>query len=59
LKQQGGILSTEEAQQFIKQPFADEAVQLRIWDDRAKIPGVTTPGLNHFAEIIAAVVRPD
>jgi phosphonate degradation associated HDIG domain protein len=58
LKHQGGILSTEEAQQFINQPFAEEAVQLRIWDDRAKIPGLVTPGLQHFMGILAAVVNP-
>lgn len=58
LKRQGGILSTEDAQQFIKQPFAEAAVQLRIWDDRAKIPGLATPDIKHFMKIVAVVANP-
>ncbi|MGF1498765.1 MAG: phosphonate degradation HD-domain oxygenase [Elainellaceae cyanobacterium] len=48
LEQQGGIYSPEEAQAFIQQPFAADAVQLRRWDDLAKVPEQPTPDLAHF-----------
>ena len=51
LELQGGIFSLEEAKAFISQPHATEAVQLRIWDDRAKVRGYLTPDLNHFFDM--------
>ena len=47
---QGGIFSASEAQKFIAQVGAAEAVRLRIWDDLAKMEGVTTPPLRHFMQ---------
>ncbi len=54
LELQGGIFSADEAAAFMTQPHAKEAVQLRIWDDKAKIPGKMTPNLEHFTDIMAA-----
>jgi phosphonate degradation associated HDIG domain protein len=48
---QGGAFSSETAAIFIAQPYAKDAVKLRIWDDRAKIVGLTTPDLNSFVAI--------
>ncbi|MFB2833061.1 phosphonate degradation HD-domain oxygenase [Floridanema evergladense] len=45
---QGGIYSPEEAAAFISLPFAEDAVQLRRWDEQAKIPGQVTPSLEDF-----------
>ena len=45
---QGGIFSTSEAESFIAQAGAAEAVRLRVWDDLAKMNGLTTPSLGHF-----------
>lgn len=45
---QGGIFSTDEADKFIAQAGAAEAVRLRIWDDLAKTEGLITPPLAHF-----------
>jgi phosphonate degradation associated HDIG domain protein len=56
LELQGGIFSSVEAEAFINQPHAKEAVQLRIWDDQAKVPGKMTPNLAHFTSIVAACV---
>lgn len=50
LKLQGGIFSTQEAATFIVQPYAREAVQLRIWDDQAKVVDLETPDLAHFTK---------
>jgi phosphonate degradation associated HDIG domain protein len=52
LELQGGAFSSDEAVQFINQPYAKEAVQLRIWDDLAKITGQDTPNLSHFIPIL-------
>lgn len=48
LNLQGGAFTDSEAAEFIRQPFAEEAVKLRRWDELAKVPDCETPGLNHF-----------
>ncbi|WPB59017.1 phosphonate degradation HD-domain oxygenase [Xylophilus sp. GOD-11R] len=45
---QGGVFTPEQAQAFIARPHADEAVRLRLWDDRAKVEGLATPELSHY-----------
>ncbi len=52
LELQGGIYSPAEAQSFMDQPFAQDSVMLRRWDDAAKLPGLKTPSLSHFAEVM-------
>lgn len=54
LELQGGIFSEAEACVFINQPFAKDAVQLRIWDDLAKDPSMDTPELEHFVSVLGA-----
>jgi phosphonate degradation associated HDIG domain protein len=54
LELQGGIFSPEAAALFIAQPYAEDAVQLRIWDDRAKIAKLSTPDLDHFTPILVS-----
>jgi phosphonate degradation associated HDIG domain protein len=48
LRLQGGVFTDEQANAFILQPGARDAVALRVWDDRAKQPGLRTPPLEHF-----------
>ncbi|OYV00691.1 MAG: phosphohydrolase [Burkholderiales bacterium PBB5] len=50
LQLQGGVFSADEAQAFIAQPGADEAVRLRLWDDLAKAAEHDTPPLAHFID---------
>ena len=38
----------EEAEEFINKPFMDEAVELRRFDDMAKILDKKTPDVEHF-----------
>jgi phosphonate degradation associated HDIG domain protein len=45
---QGGIFNEGQAEAFIAQPGAPQAVQLRVWDDAAKTAGLATPPLSHF-----------
>lgn len=52
LELQGGVFSVEAAEDFIQQPYATDAVQLRIWDDRAKFYNLETPTLEHFTSVL-------
>ena len=48
---QGGVFSREETEKFMAKPFADNALKVRRWDDLAKVPGETTPPLEHYLKI--------
>ena len=50
LQLQGGVFDSEQARAFIAEPGAEGSVQLRLWDDQAKKPGMRTPPLEHFLE---------
>jgi phosphonate degradation associated HDIG domain protein len=50
---QGGIFARLETELFVAKPFAAEAMQVRRWDDSAKVPGATTPPIGHYLEIAA------
>jgi predicted HD phosphohydrolase len=50
---QGGVLSLGEATAFLAQPFSTDAVRLRRWDDRAKLPGVPTLDLGEIERVLA------
>lgn len=52
---QGGIFSAEEARAFAASPWARDAVNLRRWDDLAKVAGERTPDWPHFEAILARV----
>ena len=51
---QGGPFNAAEAAAFIAQSFAEDAVNLRRWDDLAKDPAVDTAGLDHFLPYLQA-----
>jgi phosphonate degradation associated HDIG domain protein len=59
LERQGGIFCPEAAQTFIAQPYAAEAVQLRRWDDAAKVVGLSTADLSDFALMLTACASKD
>jgi phosphonate degradation associated HDIG domain protein len=54
---QGGTFSAADAAEFIARPLAQRAVELRLWDDAAKLAGQPTPPLAHFAAIMTAAAR--
>jgi [1-hydroxy-2-(trimethylamino)ethyl]phosphonate dioxygenase len=49
---QGGPMSDEEVAAFEALPTASIAVQLRRWDDEAKIPNLNVPGLAHYRPVL-------
>jgi phosphonate degradation associated HDIG domain protein len=54
LQLQGGIYSATEAADFAMRDGAARAIELRLWDDAAKIAGMKTPPLAHFVPIMEA-----
>ncbi|CAE7544791.1 phnY [Symbiodinium natans] len=57
LEVQGGVFSEQQAGDWIRQPHAEAAVRIRLWDDRAKTAGTQTPSLHHYLPKIRAQVR--
>ena len=54
---QGGPCTPDEVAAFERNPFADEAVRLRRWDDVGKIEGLDTPPLAHYRPALEAGLR--
>ena len=50
LELQGGVFSEADANPFIAQPFATEAVRLRRYDDQAKVANKQVPDLAYYAQ---------
>ena len=57
LELQGGMFSLEAASGFIRQPHAECAVQLRLYDDQAKVVNKLTPDFNHFTQYINVCLK--
>ncbi len=57
LELQGGIFSLEAASGFIRQAYAKDAVQLRMYDDQAKVANKSTSSLSHFAQYINTCLK--
>ena len=55
LELQGGVYDEAQAKTFIAQPFAEEAVRLRRYDDLAKVKDKKVPGLAHYQTHLTAV----
>jgi [1-hydroxy-2-(trimethylamino)ethyl]phosphonate dioxygenase len=49
---QGGPMGAEEIRQFEDNPFHSDAVRLRRWDDEAKVPDLSVPGLEAYIPIL-------
>jgi phosphonate degradation associated HDIG domain protein len=57
LSLQGGPMSAEEIHAFEALPHHAEAVQLRRYDDEAKVTGLATPPVVHFMAYVGACLR--
>lgn len=55
LRLQGGPMTPDEVEAYQRNRFADDALQLRRWDDAAKTPERPTPPLEHFARYVRQV----
>jgi len=52
LSLQGGPFTKDEVAAFRETPYSESAVRLRGWDDLAKQPGLATPSLDHFLDLV-------
>ncbi len=52
---QGGPMTASEAEGFLALPHAREAVSLRRADDSAKVPGLSTLGLESYRALVTAL----
>jgi len=52
LELQGGKFSDPEAADFRLRPFAGDAMRLRRWDDRAKVPGLATKAIRDYLGLL-------
>lgn len=57
LKLQGGPMTAEDLRAFEQNPWLQDALRLRRWDDEAKIPDLQTPPLSHYAAILKQVAN--
>jgi phosphonate degradation associated HDIG domain protein len=57
LQLQGGPMNADEAEAFETTPYAMDAVQLRRWDDLAKVPGQRTPPLDYYLALLEDLTR--
>ncbi|QNK68348.1 phosphonate degradation HD-domain oxygenase [Variovorax sp. PAMC26660] len=55
LELQGGRHTQEEAEAFMRAPFAEESLRVRRYDDLAKVTGKVTPPLAHYLQKMAQV----
>ena len=49
---QGGIMVDQEIEEFQKNPYYNDAVSLRKWDDLAKVSNLDCPNLNEYIILI-------
>jgi phosphonate degradation associated HDIG domain protein len=56
LSLQGGPFTESQLAAFMAQPYAEEAVRLRRYDDFAKVPQKQTPDLAYFAQKLQNVL---
>lgn len=55
LKLQGSEMTPAEVEAFATTPFAEEAIQLRIWDDLGKVRGASQSSIEKFKPYIDSV----
>lgn len=49
---QGGPMTPDEAIRFEQHPYFNEILQMRRWDEQAKIPGLPTPDVSYYLSLL-------
>ena len=55
LQLQGGPLTAQEQRELEADPRHLDAIQLRRWDEAAKVPGLPVPDVTRYAEVLRRV----
>lgn len=53
---QGGPMSEDELQAFEREPYYQKALQLRKWDDLAKVANKPLPDISSFKELLESCI---
>ena len=53
---QGGAMTEAEVAAFRNEPFHEDAVNVRRWDDRGKVPGLATKPFESFRPLLQRLV---
>lgn len=53
---QGGMLNDSQLDTFLNTPYSKDAIELRRWDDMAKVPGKKTLSLNYFLDCASTII---
>jgi len=54
---QGGVMSRADVDGFATEPYCEDAVRLRRWDDEGKQPEADMPGFASYRAMLQALVR--
>ncbi|MEX0694909.1 MAG: HD domain-containing protein [Rhodospirillales bacterium] len=54
---QGGLMSDAELAEFRATPWSDDAVQIRRWDDMAKVVGLKTHPLEYWRPLVTSLMN--
>ncbi|TPL54739.1 HD domain-containing protein [Mesorhizobium sp. B2-4-6] len=57
LSLQGGPMSAEEVAEFRSNPFHDEAVRVRMWDEGGKVADMKTRAFRDYVPLLERVVK--
>ncbi len=57
LRLQGGPMTAREVAQFERLPHHRAALQIRRWDDAAKVAALEVPGFEHYAALLGGLAR--
>ena len=57
LRLQGGVMSEDERLAFERIPHFEDALQLRRWDDLAKVKNLETSGLETYRGVVQSCLR--
>lgn len=58
LKLQGGPFTPEEVSEFeAKEPHYKAAVQVRLWDDQAKVVGLEVPPVEYYRPLLESLLK--
>jgi putative nucleotidyltransferase with HDIG domain len=57
MKMQGGLMSDAELAAFRATPWSEDAVQIRRWDDMAKVAGLQTRSLEHWRPLVQSLIH--
>jgi gamma-butyrobetaine dioxygenase len=57
MRLQGGVMSRDEVDSFAAEPYCEDAIRLRRWDDEGKDPDAQVPGFASYRETLERLVR--